>query len=80
MTDKIVVKTDEEWKRLLTTEQFRIARKKGTERPFTGHIGTTMRRVSTNAFAAATTCLVLRPSLIHELDGPPFGRRSTRTT
>ena len=31
-----VVKTDEEWKRLLTPEQFQVARKKGTERAFTG--------------------------------------------
>jgi len=35
MTDK-VVKSEEEWKRLLTSEQFHVARKKGTERPFTG--------------------------------------------
>jgi len=33
MTDK-VVKTDEEWRRLLTPEQFDVTRKKGTERAF----------------------------------------------
>ncbi|MBN1933594.1 MAG: peptide-methionine (R)-S-oxide reductase MsrB [Anaerolineae bacterium] len=35
MMDKIV-KTDEEWQRELAPEQYRIARKKGTERAFTG--------------------------------------------
>jgi len=35
MADKIK-KTDAEWKEILTPEQFRIARKKGTERAFTG--------------------------------------------
>ena len=34
--DKRVVKSDEEWKELLTDEQFYIARRKGTERAFTG--------------------------------------------
>jgi peptide-methionine (R)-S-oxide reductase len=29
-------KTDEEWRRSLTSEQYRILRQKGTERPFTG--------------------------------------------
>jgi peptide-methionine (R)-S-oxide reductase len=31
-----IVKSDEEWRRLLTPEQYHVARRKGTERAFTG--------------------------------------------
>jgi peptide-methionine (R)-S-oxide reductase len=39
MSDKIsdkISKTDEEWREMLTPEQFAVARKKGTEPAFTG--------------------------------------------
>lgn len=37
MTDK-VIKTDEEWKKILTPEQYRVTRHGGTECAFTGHL------------------------------------------
>ncbi len=36
MTKEKVIKTEEEWQKQLTSEQFQITRKKGTEQAFTG--------------------------------------------
>jgi peptide methionine sulfoxide reductase msrA/msrB len=47
-----VVKTDAEWKKLLTAEQYRVARSKGTETPFCG----TLLDNKTNGVYACVCC------------------------
>lgn len=35
-TNEHITRTDDEWRKLLTPEQYKVARKKGTERAFSG--------------------------------------------
>ncbi len=41
--NKIVQKTDSEWQEILTTEEYKITRLKGTERPFSGEHCTSLK-------------------------------------
>lgn len=44
MTEKVIRKTDEEWRKELTPEQYEICRRKGTEPPFTGEYWNTKEK------------------------------------
>jgi hypothetical protein len=70
-----VKRTDEEWRRILTPEQFYVTREKGTERAYTASIGICTKMESTNAYPAVTTSSARRQNSILAQDGQAFGRR-----
>jgi len=86
MTDK-VVKTDKEWRELLTPEQYWITREKGTERPSTGKYyhfkgeGEYLCVACGNDLFDSETKYDSGsgwPSMTRAQGGPVFGRRSPR--
>jgi hypothetical protein len=79
-TVQTVVKTDAEWRGLLSRESYEITRQAGTEYPYTGNTGTCMTRVCIAAFAATPLYLALKRRSIRILVGQAFGKRSRRRT
>ena len=76
-----ITKTDAEWKSILTPEQYRVAREKGTEWAFTERVlEQPRRRASTCAWRAGSRCSRRTPSSIPAPAGRASTSRSMRTT
>ncbi|MGK7890114.1 MAG: peptide-methionine (R)-S-oxide reductase MsrB [Leptolyngbyaceae cyanobacterium] len=55
---KKVTKTEQEWKEMLTPEQFQVTRKKGTERAFTGEYWDNKAKGTYNCVCCGTPLFV----------------------
>ncbi len=73
-----VVKSDEEWRKQLTPEQFWVTRQKGTERPFTGDYYHFKGEGTYLCVAVATSFSARIPSTSPARDGRAFGRPHRR--
>ncbi len=78
MPEKIF-KTEEEWKKILTPEQFNVLRKKGTERAFSGAYHDVKEKGFIDVPGVILISSVQIPSLIPEQDGRVSGRPSLKT-
>ena len=66
-----VVRSEEEWKRLLTPEQYRVLREKGTERPFVNEFDEHFEPGVYASPRAGRSCSVRRRNSIPAAAGPP---------
>ena len=70
-----VTKTDAEWRKQLTAEQFNVTRQKGTERAYTGIYWDNHEQEFTNAFAVTRSYSARPLNLRVEPVGRVFGNR-----
>lgn len=75
-----VKKSEQEWRKLLTPEQFQVTRKKGTERAFTGKYAANQADGISTASAAARRFLIASPSLNPAQAGPVSISQSPKRT
>lgn len=71
MGDK-VVKTDADWKKELTPEQYYVMREKGTERPFTGKYWNTMADGEYRCAACGLALFSSKGKFVSECGWPSF--------
>ena len=74
-----ISKTDTEWRELLTTEQYNITRKHGTERAFTGPYQDEKRDGTFTCVCCGNNLFALLQSLIRELAGQVFTSQWTKS-
>ena len=76
MSAEKVIKSEKEWKEQLSPEEYKVTRKKGTERAFTDSTTTVKSKAPITVSVVAARYLVPRPSSTLEPDGPVFGNPS----